>query len=113
MQAGWLVCAQLPGAHNRRGTRDFGGQHDIVDQWTSPGNGRSVTFVPERLFWLAKRSNSGLDRWFHWGFRGLAGRADESSTGHPRSHPRSHPRVIHHGNACAWLAVDSPLGSAP
>lgn len=110
MQAGWLVCAQLPPALTTVVAPATLEANTTL--WTSgrpPGNGRSVTFVPERLFWLAKRSNSGLDRWFHWGFRGLAGRADESSTGHPRSHPR----VIHHGNACAWLAVDSPLGSAP
>ena len=106
MQAGWLVCAQLPPALTTVVAPATLEANTTL--WTSgrpPGNGRSVTFVPERLFWLAKRSNSGLDRWFHWGFRGLAGRADESSTkSSAKSSTWQRLRVA---------GVGSPLGSAP
>lgn len=95
MQAGWLVCAQLPGAHNRRGTRDFGGQHDIVDQWTSPGQ-REIRHVCSRAVVLARQAvefgprsvvSLGIPRTCREGRRVIHGSSAKSSAKSSTSHP--------------------------
>ena len=56
MQAGWLVCAQLPPALTTVvAPATLGGQHDIVDQWTSPGQ-REIRHVCSRAVVLARQA---------------------------------------------------------
>ncbi len=56
MKAGWLVCAQLPPALTTVvAPATLGGQHDIVDQWTSPGQ-REIRHVCSRAVVLARQA---------------------------------------------------------
>lgn len=89
MKAGWLVCAQLPPALTTVvAPATLGGQHDIVDQWTSPGQ-REIRHVCSRAVVLARQAvefgprsvvSLGIPRTCREGRRVIHGSSTKSST---------------------------------